>query len=324
MDLHQRLRTLLFLVPYVYRNRGVPLSELASRLGLEEDQLLGEFDFLMMVGRPPFCPDDLVDIHVDSGRVYVELPSSLKQPPRFTVFEALALACAAQLFTGPEQMGEAATAVRVALDKVIGSLPEDSRRMFDELADRYLVLSGGGVSPHLDTLRRAAEDLLEVEMTYFGASRGKLTDRVVQPHGLVHRGGVWYLVAWCTEREAERIFRLSRVRSAELTDRIFDPPEDFDPAAFLNRELTIPAEGAREVVIRFAPEDARWVQERWSEDYLDPQPDGGLLARLYDVSDEYVLAYVASFGGRSSIENPPELAEKLRKQARAALDRYIG
>lgn len=321
-DMHHRLRTLLFLVPYVYRNRGVKLSELAQRLGVEQDALFREIDFLLMVGRPPFSPDDLIDIHVDGGRVFVELPSSLQHPPRFTAFEALALACAAQLFTGDAQMGEAATAVRLALDKVLASLPAETRGMFDELADRYLVLSQGGASPQLDTLRRAVEQQIEVEMGYYAAGRDAMTERTVRPHGLAYRGGVWYLVAWCTEREARRIFRVSRILDARLTDRIFDPPADFDAGAWLDEHLGLPSRGEREVVLRFAAADARWVAERWADAYCEPLADGGLRVRFYDVADEYVLAVVASFGGRAAIEQPTELARKLARQAGQALQNY--
>jgi proteasome accessory factor C len=321
-DLHQRLRTLLFLVPYVYRNRGVSLDELASRLGVEERQLYKEFDFLMLIGRPPFSPDDLVDIHVDRGRVYVELPSSLDRPPRFSMLEALALASAAQLFTGAEQMGEAATAVRVALNKVLASLPKDTRAICEQLAERYLVLSSTGASPHLDLLRRAVEERLEVEMTYYSAGRDEVGDRVVRPYGLVHRAGVWYLLAWCTERQAIRVFRVSRVQTAQLSDRIFDPATDFDPATFLDSQLNVPWQGAREVVLRFTSEDARWVEERWRPEYLEPLADGGLRVRMYDVSDSYVLSYVASFAGRAVIESPTELAARLAQDAGAALEKY--
>ncbi|MBW1872418.1 MAG: WYL domain-containing protein, partial [Deltaproteobacteria bacterium] len=58
-DLHERLRNLLFLVPYVVRHRGVTLVELTERLGISEEQLLKEIDFLLMIGRPPFFPNDM-------------------------------------------------------------------------------------------------------------------------------------------------------------------------------------------------------------------------------------------------------------------------
>ncbi len=321
-DLHQRLKTLLFLVPYVVRHRGVPLSDLAGRLMMSEQALMKELDFLLMVGRPPFLPNDLILIYQEEGKVFVDLHQSLESPPQFTVFEALALATASQVFAGQEMMGEAATAVRGALDKIVKSLPKETRKLFGDLSERFLMLPGGAV-PHLELLRRSLDERREVELEYFAASRGEATRRTVLPLGLHHHRGVWYLAAYCTQREAKRVFRLSRIVKADLTDRIFDPPEeDFDPAAFVEQSVTVPLSGEQTVAIRFSPQVARWVQERWGADYLSAQPDGSVVARLHDVSDEFVLSYVASFGGEAEIEEPQELRNRLREQASNALSRY--
>jgi proteasome accessory factor C len=320
-DLHQRLKTLLFLVPYVVRHRGVLISDLAGRLAMSEQELIKELDFLMMVGRPPFLPNDLILIYQEEGKVFVDLHQSLENPPQFTIYEALALATASQIFTSQEEMGAAATAVRGAVDKVVGSLPKETRKLFSDLSGRFLLLPGGGV-PHLDLLRRAVEERREVELEYFAASRGETTRRTVLPLGLHHHQGVWYLAAFCTQREDNRVFRLSRVLKAEITDRIFDPQKDFDPVAFVEESITVPLTGEQEVVIRFSPEVARWVQERWGPEYLKAEPDGSLVARLHDVSDEFVLSYVASFGGEAQIEKPQELRDRLREQAAETLSRY--
>ena len=320
-DLHQRLKTLLFLVPYVVRHRGVPISDLAGRLAMSEQELIKELDFLMMVGRPPFLPNDLILIYQEEGKVFVDLHQSLETPPQFTVYEALALATASQVFTSREEMGAAATAVRGALDKVVKSLPKETRRLFKDLSGRFLLLPGGGV-PHLDLLRRAVEERREVDLEYFAASRGETSRRTVLPLGLHHHRGIWYLAAFCTQREANRVFRLSRILDAKITDRIFDPPGEFDPVAFVEESITVPLTGEQEVVIRFSPGVARWVQERWGPEYLSAETDGSLVARLHDVSDEFVLSYVASFGGEAQIEEPKELRDKLREQAAETLSRY--
>jgi proteasome accessory factor C len=321
-DLHQRLKTLLFLVPYVVRHRGVPLGDLAGRLAMTEQELIKELGFLMMVGRPPFLPNDLILIYQEEGKVFVDLHQSLETPPQFTVYEALALATASQVFADQEEMGAAAAAVRGALDKVVESLPKETRKLFKDLSGRFLLLPGGSV-PHLDLLRRAVEERREVDLEYFAASRGETTKRTVLPLGLHHHQGVWYLAAFCTQREDKRVFRLSRVLDAKITDRIFDPlEEEFDAAAFVEESITVPLTGEQEVVIRFSPEVARWVQERWGDEYLSADPDGSLVARLHDVSDEFVLSYVASFGGEARIEEPEELRNRLREQAAETLSRY--
>ncbi|HOX43387.1 MAG TPA: WYL domain-containing protein [Myxococcota bacterium] len=321
-DLHDRLRTLLLLVPYVYRHRGVPLAELAARLGMDEAGLEREIDFLLLVGRPPFMPGDMLDIYVEGGRVFVDLPQSLVKAPRFTAAETLALATAAQLFVTDERLADAATAMRVALGKILGSLPAETRALFEQLSAHFAVLPSGAGLPLLPVLRQALEEHRELEILHYSAGKGQVTRRVVQPLGLQLRGGVWYLVAHCTERDEPRAFRVSRIQTAALCETIFDPPAGFEPGAFLDAALTLPTVGGRRVVLRFAAEVARWVRERYRPEHLQDSPDGTLRVVLHDVSDEYVLTTVAALGGRAEILEPAELAERLRAEAREALARY--
>jgi proteasome accessory factor C len=321
-DLHERLRTLLFLVPYVVRHRGVPIEDLTRRLGISEQELMKEIDFLLMVGRPPFLPNDMIDIYHEGGRVFVDLHQSLENPPGLTVFEALALATAARMFTDQESMGEAAVAVKVAVDKIVASLPDDARGLFNDLAGHFMLLLGESENKFLSTLKQAIDERLEVELQYYSASRGEATNRTVRPYGLHHHMGLWYLAAYCTTRKAERVFRLSRITQAGLTERIFDPPAGFDVVSFIKKSLTVPDRGESEVVISFEPAVARWVREHWGDDYVERTPSGGVIARLHDISDEYVLSYVASFGGQAKIEAPKELQIKLKEQARTALEAY--
>ena len=68
-DVHERLRRLLFVVPYVARHRGVTVDALAKQLGVSREELLRDLELLTMVGRPPFQPDDFIDLHVENDRV---------------------------------------------------------------------------------------------------------------------------------------------------------------------------------------------------------------------------------------------------------------
>ncbi|HEY0880318.1 MAG TPA: WYL domain-containing protein, partial [Archangium sp.] len=92
---YERLRRLLFLVPFVSKNPGLPVDEVAKVVGITKDELLEELDLLTLVGRPPFSPDDFVDVYVEDDKVYVDLDQRLSAPPRLTAAEGVALAAAA-------------------------------------------------------------------------------------------------------------------------------------------------------------------------------------------------------------------------------------
>ena len=64
-ETRDRLRRVLFLVPYAVRHPGIPVKELARRCGVSEKELLDDLDFLLGVGCPPFAPDDFLDLYVE-------------------------------------------------------------------------------------------------------------------------------------------------------------------------------------------------------------------------------------------------------------------
>ncbi len=94
---YERLRRLLFIVPYVSRHRGQSVDEVAKAAGLTRAELLAELDLISLVGRPPFEPTDYVEIYVDDDKVYVDLDQRFSRPPRLTAAEGVALAAAAEL-----------------------------------------------------------------------------------------------------------------------------------------------------------------------------------------------------------------------------------
>ena len=126
---YERLRRLLFLVPFVSKNPGLTVDEVAKAVGVSKDELLEELDLLTLVGRPPFQPDDFIDVYVEDDRVFIHLNQRLSAPPRLTAAEGVALAAAAALLK-PAAGGALASAL-ARLEKV---LPPDSVQRYREMS----------------------------------------------------------------------------------------------------------------------------------------------------------------------------------------------
>jgi predicted DNA-binding transcriptional regulator YafY len=54
-------------------------------------------------------------------------------------------------------------------------------------------------------------------------ARGRQTRRTVEPHGLLVRVPLWYVIGWDPKPDAARLFRADRIRQAEVTTRTFVP-----------------------------------------------------------------------------------------------------
>ncbi len=75
-----------------------------------------------------------------------------------------------------------------------------------------------GIEPRLATedaafgpLWRAVRDHRPVKFSYVAAGRTAAQLRQLEPWGVVNRNGNWYVVGFDRERQAERVFRLSRI-----------------------------------------------------------------------------------------------------------------
>lgn len=304
-DVHERLRRLLFLVPYVSRHQGITLDELSRELGVSKEDLLEELDLLTFVGRPPFQPDDYIDIYVDDDRVYVDLDQRLSAPPRLTASEAAALVAAAELLR--TQHGSALQSAIAKLEKVI---PAAARARYREM---HRKIDASLEAPtELGPLTAAIAERREVEFDYFAGNRGTTEHRVVQPRELFSHRGQWYLASFDTVRKDDRLFRLDRIQNLTVTDRAFEGAPAPRPQSLPN-----PAQGG-EVRVRFSTAAAPYVKEQFGLEGR-PAADGGWEVRVAGDSPRWLTQWVLSFGGEAEVLEPEWARQAVARAAAASV-----
>ncbi len=309
-DPRDRLRRVLFLVPYAVRHPGIPVKELARRCGCTEKELLADLDFLLEVGSPPFAPDDFLDLYVEGDRVYVALHQSFSRPPRFTESEAAALAAAVQALGG-EGRERAVKALR-------DSVPRDRRASFDELVGRIYAGAPPARESVLGRLQRAIAERRAVRLAYHSASRDADSERVVHPYTLAQRFGHWYLYGHDPARGKALAFRLDRIRECALGDERFDPPSD---AELARARLFSEAQGEAPS-IRLGPLAAAWALARPGVRLVKRIEKGGAIVELAGASDEYATRYALSLGGDAEVIAPPPARRHFEDAVRRTLARY--
>jgi predicted DNA-binding transcriptional regulator YafY len=58
---------------------------------------------------------------------------------------------------------------------------------------------------------------------HYTDAKGSHSRRSVEPHGLLVRAPLWYVIAWDPTPDAARLFRADRVRQPEITTHAFVP-----------------------------------------------------------------------------------------------------
>ncbi len=207
-----------------------------------------------MCGLPPYTADRLIDVTVIDGEVEIRLAEYFERPLRLTPAEGLALLAAGRALLavpGSDSVGPLAT----ALDKLDGALGARGGLAVDV-----------GASDHLERLQDAAAADERVEIDYFSFARDEMTTRVIDPWRVFHAFGAWYVAAWCHRAEAERLFRVDRVRAVRDTGEHFDPASRTDDDV---RELVYrPQPEDPRVTLRLAP-NAEWVVESHPHESVD-------------------------------------------------------
>jgi predicted DNA-binding transcriptional regulator YafY len=163
-----------------------------------------------------------------------------------------------------------------------------------------------------------------------GADDGLVVERVMDPLGLVLKGGVWYLVG---RAEAEfRTYRVSRIIDLELLAEGFTRPDDFELAGYWERsvaayEASLPS---FEAVVRIRAE-AIWKLEqalgvataRAAVMVAGEADESGWLTLTLVLEDIWhAEAQILSLGADAEVVFPAELRGRIAATAGEMAGRY--
>jgi proteasome accessory factor B len=178
----------------------------------------------------------------------------------------------------------------------------------------------GAVDPGGGHLRALAGALGEGRAVSFGYRRadGEEESRIVDPFGLVFRGGHWYLVGHDRTRDAVRAFRVSRVTSAPAHAGEAAPaPEGFRAAEHVQTPGTEPEGTAR---VAFSDRVAWWALSSVQGARETGRTDGWVEAEVPVGGREAFVAWLAGFGPDARLLDEAELRAALVSHLEAAVE----
>lgn len=300
-----RLSRLLLVVPAAAGPDGVSLEELANEFDCTAEELQADLSLLACVGVPPFNPDDLIELELRDGRVYVTLTQAFERPTRLSATEAAALTIAGRA------LAPSAPSVRTALEKLRSAIAPVQVPLYESLLERLSVSPPEDSDEVIATLEEARERRRVVEIAYFASSDRQSRTRRVRPRAIVSADGVAYLSAH-NEAGEERTYRVDRISRATLTEEGFEPLPPVDLAGRLDalRRFSEHSDLPR-ATVRFAPEVAGAVKARHPD--ARKLDDDWLEVRVAWASMPWLVSYVLSWGGRAVVVHPPQARSAVRE-----------
>ena len=302
-----RLRRLLVLLPWLMERGEVPVAEAAERFGMTEKEIARDLELAAMCGLPPFV-DELIDVFIDEGMIWIGVPRLFTRPLRLNAVEAwelLTAGRAAMQLPGADADGPLGR----GLAKLAAALGEDDTAGVRVELDR---------PPIADRIADAIRDHERLDIAYWSASSDEVSARRIVPRQLFSDRGEWYVSADDDRSGEVRTFRLDRIEHLGATGEIATPSD---------RELPTPGEwftdaSIARVTLRLAPA-AHWITERYPVDEVSaPDGDGWVTARMPMASERWFVRTMLRLGPDAEIVDPVGTGEPVRAAAAAILARY--
>jgi predicted DNA-binding transcriptional regulator YafY len=307
-----RVLTVLELLQSRSRMSG---AELAERLEVDPRTVRRYITMLQELGVP---------VESEAGRYggYRLRPGYKLPPMMFTEEEALALSLGL-LVARRLGLSEAAPAVEGALAKLDRVLPDQLRGRIQAVQGALAFTPLRGTSQPSDpatllALTSAAQQTRRIHLRYRAGT--ELTERDIDPYGVVHHHGRWYVVGWCHLRNDVRMFRMDRIVGLEPRQVSFARPLDFDCAEYVLHSLaTMPYGIPIQVVLELSLEEAR---RRIAPDTGTLEVTrGGVLLRTQADNFDWMARLLVQVGCPFRVLNPPELRDVLRQMG-GQIQRY--
>jgi predicted DNA-binding transcriptional regulator YafY len=242
---------------------------------------------------------------------YYRLKPGFRLPPlMFTDEEAFALALGLRAL---RQIGLSAfaPATEGASAKLGRVLPQPLRESMHSIEEVIALEPGPWVistsAESLILVSTAIRVRRRVAFTY-QSHAGTLSRRQLEPYGVAHMDGRWYVVGRCLLREALRTFRLDRVSALETGNESFERPKNFDTKAYLNQAMPfVQSSYAVEVWLELPCEEAR--SQFPLHRVALTEENGGTTVRCGRDNLQMFAAMLLSFGCRVVVRGPQELKE---------------
>lgn len=201
----EKAARLLDLVPFLYKNQGISIDQLAEEFDVDRDEILSDLNTLWMCGETRF---DLIELEFDSGFVYIRNAQAINLVRSLSSQEMISI------FFGLDLLRDELGNQRPDLIKEIESLKS---KINPELSSK--VSANPAVSASLlEAIDKAIASRSLLEIEYHSVADDKYSKRLISPIEKVRRDGHDFLIAFCSVADSRRTFRLDRISNCQIVD----------------------------------------------------------------------------------------------------------
>ena len=186
---------------------------------------------------------------------------------------------------------------------------------------------GSGVRELFGLLRDSILKKRQVIFDYYTGD-GRIERRTVHPWKLIYKGQAWYLQGWCTTRNAERFFKITRIKNLMLTGRTAQTRSALvqENKQTKTREQKSPQEFKQppliEIKAKVSAEKISYLMDSFICSEVSPHKDGTVTATFTVPEVDWLYEILLSFGPDMKIVSPKAVREKVVALAKGVVKLY--
>jgi len=184
-------------------------------------------------------------------------------------------------------------------------------------------------APRLDpetwrTVFEALRQTRTVRFSYRNPGWRKSYKRTVNPYHAISYRAEWYLVGYCHYMKAVRVYAISRMSDARMSDDYYFIPDDFDFKKMAGSHFGIMfGNQTHGVRVRFDERTAPFIRERtWHPSQSIEELEAGLILSFTTNHLFEVRNWILSWGAGARALAPGELVQEVRRELAGALAGY--
>ncbi|MGL4363514.1 MAG: helix-turn-helix transcriptional regulator [Cellulosilyticaceae bacterium] len=171
-----------------------------------------------------------------------------------------------------------------------------------------------------EQFEKSKEAILSHKLLVFDyvSATSKVTSRQVEPYILLYKDRNWYLKCFCLDKQAFRLFRLSRMRNMKISEVRYIPREEKTDMKIIQPKAVL-----TEIKMIISKEQMHRVLDEFHPKNVVKNTDGNYRVTMNFVEDEWVYGYILSFGCSATVLEPPHIRQLIKERLMKSLDNYV-
>lgn len=178
---------------------------------------------------------------------------------------------------------------------------------------------------YLTPIMEAMTENQEINIEYHKYTSAISEKFTVRPYAVKEVSKRWYLIGFCLERKAMRVYGLDRVTSMELTGDTFEIPKNFDVDDLFSTSFGIflPEKKAQKIRFRATEKEARFLRDLpIHSSQREISNDGGVIFEIVVCPNTDLIMEFCKYGSGIEVLSPESVRASVAEELKKAYLQY--